>query len=419
MRIKITCMVLILTALIIGTSHATIYLGVENKSYSPERTFDDDIFLAGNTIRFQSQINGDLIGGCQELVFSGICQGNINWASRKLTINGPVNGSIRGFAQHIDINAPVGRNLMAFGQTITIGPATYIHRDATLFGEEIVFQGTVGNYARFGGDKVTIAGKFGGDLKIEAKEIEIEPVTVIEGDLIYESPYRVKIEDSVIIKGETRWIEIDQETEKEAYDAFAPVKFMLMMFLSLNCLISIIVFLIAMIPGNAVMIPLMFLTLIVSGIILVSLNRKLALKTVTVIKDRFLVALGLGILLILLFPFVSLLAILTVIGIPIGIIIIFAFGIFCFAGVVYSALFVGTYVGRLLNISKQPPSILCLIIGIIILGCLILIPVMGWIIAVLILAVGLGALVLSIDRAKVQINAEGKPERISANPEKN
>ncbi|GEM_PF-1231595 len=417
MKIKIACMVLILTALIIGTSHATIFLDTENKSYPPDKTFDDDIFLVGNTIRFQSQVTGDLIGGCQELVFSGICEGNINWASRKLTINGPVNGSIRGLAQYIDINAPVGRNLMAMGQTITIGPATYITRDATLLGEEILFEGTVGNYMRVGGDKVTIAGKFGGDLKIEANRIEIEPVTIIEGDLIYESPYEVKIEESVIIKGEIRWIETDQEIKKDEYDAFSPIKFLLIMFLSLNCLISFIVFLIAMILGNAAMIPLMFLTLIVSGIILVSLSKKLTLKTVTIIKDRFLVSLGLGILLILLFPFASLLAILTVIGIPIGIIIIFAFGIFCFAGAVYTAQFIGIYVGRLLNISRQPPSILCLIIGIIVLACLILIPVIGWIVAVLILAVGLGALVLSINRVKVKINAEGKPEKLSTNSE--
>lgn len=400
MLTKYTRLVLILIVLLAATSQANIFISTESQSFKPDTVYDDDIFIGGNYIRFQSQVTGDLIGGSQEMVFSGTCDGNINWCARWITINGPVKQSVRGFAQTIDINASIGRNLIAMGQTITIGPATSIVYDASLYGAEVVFEGSTGRDLIIGAENVTIAGTIGGNLEVEARQLEIKPTTIIEGDLFYKSPEKIKIEDSVIIRGETHWTETKEEAKKEKYNAFAPIKFMIIMYLVLNVCFSLIVFLVTLIPGNIAMIPLIFLALIVSGIVIVSLNRKMALKAINVIENRFLVSLGLGVLLTLLFPIAALLAILTVIGIPLGLIIIFAFGIFGFAGAIYSAQFVGSYIGRLLNIGKQSPSVLCLIIGIIVLAGLTLIPYIGWIVVILTMTVGLGAAVLSLDRFK-------------------
>ncbi len=358
------------------------------------------MYIGGNFIRFQSEINGDLIGGSQELVFSGICRQDIIWGSRWLTINGPVEGTIRGFAQTIDINAPVGRNLMAMGQIITIGPSTEITKDAILFGADVSFEGHVYNSLYIKAGKTTIGGTIGGDIDVETDQLEILPNTVIEGDLIYKSPDKVKIEESVLIKGQTRWTKAEEKIEHKKYQAFGPITFMLKMYLLLNVIYSLIIFIITLILGNTALIPLIFLTLIVSGMVVIRLNKKTAERALSVMKERFFVSLGLGVVLILLFPLAAFLAILTIIGIPIGLIIVFTFGIFCFTGAIYTAQFIGNYIGHFLNIDKHPLSFLCLAIGVVVLAGLILIPFIGWIVALFTLTVGLGALVLSLERFK-------------------
>lgn len=415
MKSKLIYLALITVVIITGTSNASIFIDVNKKSFKPDTIFNDDVFIIGNNIKFQSHITGDLIGASQDIVFSGICNGNINWAARRITINGPVDGSIRGVAQTIDINSRVGRNLVAAGETITIGPGTSVSVDANLAGfkilagSKIIFEGSVGNDLVIRGDKIIIAGKVGGDLDIKASIIEIEPSAVIEGDLIYKSPNKIKIGDEVVIKGNIRRIEIEEDSEQEKYSAFFPIRFLIIMFMIFNFIFSFIVFIVALALGNAWMVPLMFLALIVSGTVLVSINKKFALKATSVIENRFLVSLGLGILLILLFPLAALIAVVTFVGIPIGIMIVFAFGILSFVGVIYTAQFVGSYLSRLLKIGKQPPSFLCLFIGIIVLAGLILIPIIGWFVAIAALALGLGSIVLSFEKVKIDINTTSKP----------
>ena len=144
MTIKSTFKILMLTLAFSSMTYASIFIGTDNKNFKPQAVYDDDIFLGGNKIRFQSEITGDLIGGSRELNFSGTSLGNINWAAQWIIINGPVERSVRIFAQTIDINAPIGRNLIAFGQSISIGPETRITRDAMIAGGTIIFEGFVG-----------------------------------------------------------------------------------------------------------------------------------------------------------------------------------------------------------------------------------------------------------------------------------
>lgn len=393
--------VLLLAGLTINTSNASITLfhsyTAENISFGPDSVYDDDIFVAGSIIRFQSKVTGDLIGASQELVFSGETNGNLNWAARYITVIGPVNGSLRILAQTIDINAPVGRNILAFGESIKIGPSTEISHNASLLGDEVIFEGNVNKLVIKAGS-VNIAGKINGDLNIEADEIEIQPNTVVEGDFYYKTPEEIKLKSGAVIKGETHWTELEKKVEEKKYKAFSAITFILKMFLILNLIFSLLVLLITLIPGNAVMIPLVFLALLVSGLVVIGLNKPRTLKAMNIMGNRFFVALGLGLILLLLFPFAAGVAILTVIGIPLGLIIVFAFGIFCFAGSIYTAQFIGTKIAGYLNIQREPPSFICLVLGIVVLCGISLIPFVGWIVALLALMLGLGAIVLSFER---------------------
>jgi predicted membrane protein len=92
----------------------------------------------------------------------------------------------------------------------------------------------------------------------------------------------------------------------------------------------------------------------------------------------------------------SLIAFISFIGWPLGFLISFAFGTFCFAGSIYVAQFLGCYIIRVLNMGKKPLSFVGLLLGIIILSLLVLIPFVGWIVCILVMASGLGSLVLSL-----------------------
>lgn len=400
MKAKISFLILAIGLAMFVDASAAIFIGTNYRSFEADTVYDDDFYIGGNSIRFQSEVTGDLIGGSRDLVFTGICGGDIMWGAQHIAIKGTVDRTVRLFGQDIEINAFIGRDLLAFGQKIIIGPGTKIIKDGGFFGESIEFNGFIGRNLLIRGDKVSISGTINGNLDIEAKDLEIKPNTVIEGNLIYKTPEQAKIESSVIIHGEVKWTEMQAKSKGQEYKAFSPITFMVNMFLVFNFIFGILIFIITLILGNGWLIPLMFLGLIVSGIVIVSLNRNMALKAVGVLEKRFFASFGLGILLILLFPLAGFLAIVSIIGMPLGMLILFGFGMVCFIGSIYTAQFVGCSIGRLLNLGKIPPSIFTLIIGIVILAGLILIPIIGWLIAIVVLAAGMGSVILSLERFK-------------------
>jgi hypothetical protein len=391
---------MIIILLAFALSEASVFLDINNRNFEPSEFYDDDIYIGGNTVRFQAGITGDLTGGSRELVFSGDCDGNINWAAQWVTVSGTVKNSVRAFAYSIDINANIGRNLIAGAQSIQIGPDSRIVKDALVFGDEISFEGYVGENLTIQGESVILAGKIDGDVRVETREFEIRPNTVIAGDLVYVAPEQIKIPDSVEIIGQTEWIEKDRDKDESDYRAFMPIIFSIIMFIVISVFYYLWVFIWLLLFGNTWVIIITFIALIISGIVIVSLNKNLAHRSVTVLEKRFFPALGLGILTIILFPLASLIAFISFIGWPLGFILLFAFGTFGFAGAIYAAQFLGCFVGRLLNLGKKRLSFVTLIIGILLIALLTLIPIFGWIIFAVAVAAGLGALILSLEKFK-------------------
>ncbi len=381
---------------------ASIFIKTQNKSFPADTTFDDDLYLAGNSVRFESQINGDLIGVCRYLVYSGQSQGNINLAAQQINVIGPVSGSIRAFAQSVEINSTIGRNLIAFAQSINIGPATDIGRDASLFGGQITFEGTVRGDMRADCERLKISGVVDGNLKINAVDFEISPNSVINGDLIYKSPTEAKIPAGTVVRGETKWIKLEPEERAEKYHAFRSITALVIGFMIINIISSLIIFLLYILIGNTVIIPLMYLSLIACGLIILGLNKNKATKCVAIMRERPWVSLGLGFVIILILPLAIGVAMITLIGIPMAVLILFGSGIALFIGAVYTALYIGSFLCKLVGIKKQEPSIVCLVIGIIVLATLSLIPVLGFLIIALALMFGLGSTVLSFELFRPQ-----------------
>jgi cytoskeletal protein CcmA (bactofilin family) len=400
--------ILIWLTLIISISQASIFLGTNNRNFEPGEIIDDDLFIGGNSIKFESDITGDLFGGSRELVFYGKGGGNINWAAQSITIGGAVKNSVRVFAYSIDVNGVIGKNLVAFAQNITVGPDTRVKKDATLFGGEIDFDGYLGENLIIQGARVSVSGKIDGDVSINAKTLEIKPNTVINGDLVYTSPAKIKIPNTVEIRGETLWVEVKPEEQKPEYRPFKPIIFSIMIFLVISFAYYLYVFIWLLFIGNAWIIIITFLALIICGVIIVHLNLKLSQRSLYTLEKRFFPSLGLGILIILLFPLASLIAFISFIGWPLGFLLIFAFGTFAFSGAIYAAQFLGCLVLRIINVSKKSPSFLGLVLGIVILVLLTLIPVAGWIITVAAISSGLGALILSLDKFR---NIKSIPEQ--------
>lgn len=395
---RIVVMMLALASLA-GQARGTEFLNPKDNDTVIKEDYDDDVFIAGNKIRFDGRVGGDLYAACNEFVAADSIDGNLSVTCRYIQSLGPIGRSFLGFAQDITLNAPIKRNVLAFAQEITIGPKTSIGANANLYGETVVFQGDVSKDLVIKSGSAFISGRIGGNFEFEGEELIISPETVIEGNLIYCSPEKAEIENLAAIAGEIKWTQYVTEEDKDLSmaSAFTWLVSHRGYFLSLT-LFSLVFFIFSVIPfpGFLAMIFL-WIGLFMSGNLFIMASKRLCRKTEMVLGKKTFPSIGLGFAILFLTPVAVLILLLSVFGAPLGAVIILAFGIACFAGGVYASLFLGRYLCRLMNIgSEKSTGYGCFTLGMFLLTALSFLPALGYFIFIVTIMMGIGGLALAV-----------------------
>ncbi|MCK4427621.1 MAG: polymer-forming cytoskeletal protein, partial [candidate division Zixibacteria bacterium] len=196
-EISLTILAILLALFNVNASFGTEFKGLkagENFFFPDTLIIDDDLIIAGNTIKSDATIKGDLISGSNRLVQNGIVEGSIIAVAKDLDILGQVNGSVRGFAQNINVNGRINRNLIGFCSALNIKPDADIGGDVSAFCGELTLDGRVGKGLRGSMGTLTISGTVNGDVSVNADKITLMPTAKILGDFKYKSKKQAKIE---------------------------------------------------------------------------------------------------------------------------------------------------------------------------------------------------------------------------------
>lgn len=400
MRMTLRRLPVALVLLAISTNAgATLFLNPERPDFEADSVYSDDVILSGGTLKFDSRVEGDLIGFCYELVQSNSVGGNFNIFCYSVQGLGPVGGSLRGFARLISCNAPVGRNFIAYAQEINIGPDAVIGRDANIFGETVTIEGEIKGNLVVEAGRAELTGTVGDCFCFEGGELEIGPNAIINGDLTYESPDKAEIPSSARITGEIKWTPSESREKREpALFTVARVFSWLIphraYFLGLT-FISLLFFIGSAIPYPAgLSLFVLWISLLISGYLLLLFTGGLSARTEKVLKEKTLPSIGLGFAIMLLTPIVSLILLLTIFF---GGMVILLYGVACFVGAVYASLFIGRRICILLNIgSESSKGYGCYSLGVVVLVALSYIPIIGYLLSLLVVMMGLGGLALAV-----------------------
>lgn len=382
-----------------GTADGTTFISFEGNDSIVDTVYNDDLFISGNNIRFDSRVTGDMYAACNKIVYSDTVGGSLHAFCFSVEGLGPVGRSFLGFAFQIAVNAPVERNMLGFAQNIDIGPETVVGYDANLYGETVTFQGHVKNDLIIKANNAFIEGEIDGDFHFEGDELSISPDAVINGDLVYCSPEKAEIGDLAIIAGDVKWTQCIRE-EENGFSPFGAFSLLIShrgYFLALS-LFSLLFFIVSVIPfPGALAIIVIWIALLISGNLFIMATKNLSRKTEAALEKKTLPSIGLGFAVVFLAPVAILVLLLTVFGAPLSAVLMLAFGLTCFAGGVYSALFIGRQFCALLNIgSKTSTGYGCYSLGVVMLVALSFIPLFGYFVFLVVIMMGIGGLTLAM-----------------------
>ncbi len=183
------------------TAHASEFLVTNEYRVAADQTVTDELWVMANTVQTEGSFGNDLFaasGG--DVSLKGTYAGNL-WsaAGTTLTLDGECRRNARLIGQTLHIDGKIDGNLIALGNTVIIGPDATIGGNVRLIGSSVVMEGTIKGKAVINSARaVTLDGTIGGDVQVVATEIILPPTARIGGSLSYTSSQELIPADRVV-----------------------------------------------------------------------------------------------------------------------------------------------------------------------------------------------------------------------------
>ena len=156
-------------------------------------TVDDTVVAFGESITVDGTVTGDLLAFARQVTVRGTVKGNLISFAQRVEVEGIVEGSVFGFAQSLATRGQVAHNFYAFAQTADAAPNSRIAENAIVFAAESNIEGTIGKdaYIRAASIRVSAPARINGSLIGRAarpENVHIDPGAVIAGKTDVQGP---------------------------------------------------------------------------------------------------------------------------------------------------------------------------------------------------------------------------------------
>lgn len=159
--------------------------GDPDATVGPDEVIEDDLFIAGNTVRVEGTVVGDLFAAGEVVIISGVVEGNLYATGGAIVLSGEVIGSAHfgGYAVTLEEGAFVGRNIYFGGFSLIAEKGSLIERSIYGGGYQVMLNGEVGRDVTAGVAAFEVNGYVNGDLKVQLGEAE---TNVIVGPQVFQ-----------------------------------------------------------------------------------------------------------------------------------------------------------------------------------------------------------------------------------------
>jgi len=296
----------------------------------------------------------------------GVVRGNVFAFAQSIEIAGVIEGSLYSASERLELKGEVRHDVVAAGDHINLLDGGTVGRDATHFASALFLDGEVRRHLFSATERAEISGRIGGNADLRGERAVLLTGAVVAGDLRHalHDDREPEIAPDATVAGS-----IVQESWGEAmgkrHEGFHVVAV-----LARALIVSVSAF--------------------VLGILLHLLAPALFEERVET-GGEFFQALGMGLIALVTTPAVVVLAFLTVVGIPLGVIGLFIYVTALFVSLVVVAALIGRTLLR--RGPGQEGFGLALLAGLAVLALATSIPWLGGLVRIIVLLTGLGLLV--------------------------
>lgn len=337
------------------------------------KTINEASLISGSTVTIDSDINGDLYCAGRDIIVNGDIKGDIACMAQTIKINGLVDGNIRAAAQTVEVNSVVYRNLTVVAQRLVLAPKSQIKGDIFFGVQNVELGGLMGRDLAGAGETINITGSLLRNATITGSNLSVIETGKIGGNLDYyiEKTATASIEEKNIKGTVVRHdIETPQRPTKEEMIKTAQAA-----------------------SFSKTIYGILAFSLV--GFVLMYFDKKNTEKRLLAITKKPFITGLIGLAVFIVYPIAFVILLATVIGIPLAFVSLLVYIIALITASLYSSMVYGNVIVEKLYKNTSLSPYWQMIIGVILLGLLVNIPVVGWMLSLASLCMGLGAYFVS------------------------
>lgn len=367
-RLAVMLAVVFTAFLLVSPAGAAEILGGDIVSVPEGKRIQGPLFITGNMVVINADVDGDVFALGQDVIINGRINGDLLAAAKNITINGTVSGDARCAAAGLQVKGEIKQSATAFAAGIRQFESSSVGRDILAFSEETVLSGSVGREVLGAGERVLINGEVGGDASLwQVGSLKLGPQASIAGNIFYRSAREAEVAPGSKIDGKLQWEQIEVREKPQPPQG-------------MKWLSQVAWFAAGVLVWGA-------LALVFPGVWF-NLSRNVIGSPLS--------ALGWGLVLLLITPLAALLLLVTVIGIPLSVAVMTAYGMLIYGGKIIIGDTAGRYFAERFGWGGRVHPVLPFMLGFAGLILLTNIPVAGLLINIAVTCAAIGAVFLAL-----------------------
>ncbi|MGD9562546.1 MAG: hypothetical protein AB7F88_10605 [Pyrinomonadaceae bacterium] len=338
-----------------------------------DKVVDGDWLAAGSNVQIQAEVKGDATVAGSIVKVTAPVGGYLLAAGSDVVVSGSVGNDLWAAGSNVTVGSAIGDNAMLAGATVTLQPTSLVAGDARIGAGRVRIQGPVGGDLMVSGRDVEIASEISGNVEANVGQLRVLPGSIIRGNLIVNGATPPEISPEAQVLGKVDFTSTD--------------------------------------TGNSWLSWLSwwffyFLVLLATGVVMLLISRVWAGRVATQINSKPLKTLLAGLIGLIVIPIIIVVLAITVIGLGVALVLLAIYFVFAILAAVYVAYTAG---GWLLGLAKYPEASPWprMIIGALVVSLLVSLPWVGWLIQLVVLILGFGAVMLERWDLRRQLGREG------------
>lgn len=249
---------------------------------------DEDVYIAANSARIDGRIEGDLLIASGDIAIGGVVTGDVFAITHgRIEVTGTVEGSVRALSRELAVPGTIGGDIaVASG---TIGVPGEVGGDVLLVAGSAAITGSVGRDVLGRVLDCELDGTVGGDVDISVRSLRVGPRAEVGGDLLYRADRDAAISGGASVAG---------QFERLPSRATFVVRVWLI--------------------GVTI---LSFLAFVITGMVLFLVFRSTMARATGLVRTETWRTFWIGFLAVIGLPLVSILFLFTVVGAPVGVLV--------------------------------------------------------------------------------------------------